>query len=73
MYTTVCTIGFVPPPGQPPFVGVPSYIVPEPSGPATVYVSIIAGSIESPRTVLVSLATSDNSATGIGALYCCLK
>ncbi len=69
MYTTVCTIGFVPPPGQPAFVGVPSYTVPEQSGPATVYVSVIAGSIESPRTVVISLATSDNSATGIVALY----
>ncbi len=68
MYTTVCTIGFVPSPGLPAFVGVPSYTVPEQSGPATVYISIIAGSIESPRTVLISFSTSDNSATGIVAL-----
>ncbi len=64
MYTTVCTIGFVPAPGQPAFVGLPSYTVPEQSGPATVYVSVIAGSIESPRTVQISFSTSDNSATG---------
>ncbi len=72
MYTTVCTIGFVPAPGQPAFVGVPSYTVPEQSGPATVYVSVIAGSIESPRTVLVSFSISDDSATGI-LLHCLLR
>ncbi len=73
MYTAVCTIGFVPPPGQPAFVGVPSYTVPEQSGPAPVVVASIAGSIETPRTVLLSFSTSDNSATGIVALQCCLK
>ncbi len=62
-----CTIGFVPPPGlgEPSvFIGVPSYTVPENSGPAVVYVGIISGSIEFPRQVQISFFTSDVTAQG---------
>ncbi len=59
-----CTIGFVPPPGlggPPVFAGVPSYTVPENSGPAGVFVSIISGSIAFPRQVQISFFTSELS------------
>ncbi len=50
----------MPPPGGPPiFAGVPSYIVPENSGPAEVYIGIISGSIEAPRQVQISFFTSE--------------
>ena len=63
-FSIECTIGFVPPPGQQPFIGQPSYTVSESSGPARVYVGIIAGSIEAPRSVQITFSTSPDTATG---------
>ena len=60
-----CVIGFLPPPGESPFIGTPSYIVPEGSGPARIHVGIIAGGIESPREEIVTLTISNNTAEGI--------
>ena len=56
-----CTIGLIPPPGQPAFVGVPVYTVLEDSGLVLVYLGITAGIIETPRTVTVSFSTSPTS------------
>ena len=52
------TIGLVPPPG----LNVPSYQIPENSGPIEICVEVTAGTVIQGQTVTVTFSTSDGSA-----------